>query len=121
MFQVEQPSGEILPLREEDLDEDLRRGRINPRRRVRHPVHTEGQLRPMVEVPRLAEACATPNARLAALLWRESPAWLSHLVVALLVVLGLPQVVLGLMGHSEVLDTVWTLTATNLTDGQVRG
>ena len=112
MFQVEQPSGEILPIREEDLDEDLRRGRIDPRRRVSHPEHTEGQLRPIVEVPRLSEATSTPNARLAAMLWRKTPAWLCHVLVGLVVVIGLPQVVLGAVGHEELLDSVWRFTAT---------
>lgn len=86
---------EYGPVRLEDLDEDVRQGRVGPDARLYHPPLTGEAWVALSELPAFAEALDTPNARFVWHLRRPRLPWMSSLWTLGLVLLGVAFLQLG--------------------------
>jgi rhomboid protease GluP len=81
--------GDILPVSRSWLEEEIRQGRLSPHTGVQYGPWTGEAFLPAGELSALQALWDEPNAALSRQLLRRSPAWLSHAVSLLILVVGL--------------------------------
>ncbi len=89
----------------DELEEQLRRGRLPDSVHIQHPAWTGDGFLPAREIPALKEALSAEEARMCAQLRRFGVPWLTVALCAVLVVVGVGQGVATVAGYGErVLD-----------------
>ncbi|MCP4804507.1 MAG: rhomboid family intramembrane serine protease [Proteobacteria bacterium] len=83
--------GDIVSVRKEWLDEEIRSGHFSPFTGVQYEPWTGEAFLPIGELPAFAEVWKEPNAAFTKHLLRKSPAWLSHVVSGSIFLAGLAQ------------------------------